>query len=733
MFCQLSEDLCINVSNKYSIPQKDNSFINLFGKNIDIGSNAILAMTNIDMSRITKFELPNLLSLIIAVRKTFPNFTVSADIQRCINRYIDDIFSQSFWLRLSNSVDCGFEKMDRRKFPYFHCADKMWKSINTIAVKNENTYPTEMNGEECKDKMVTSTSTERKGAWDEIEQTAIDLIRKITIDDKTIIEKVHTAVTYRPLEKNAESRDSNYYAFDLLEPQFYPNLNEYDSFMTLLYNAGLMNMVVKLLYILPLTYECCHVIKTAWYWRFWNDLIFDESLKNYVIYYSMYILKHEENKAFSSVPLNARFIFTIPEARLVCSQLPSIGIDKHSLIHLMEPLGYKSAYMPFFLEGIRTINSLDEFKNRLSIATNGLLDGIDLSEFQAVLSGSILVPCIATNPLEDRFKKVNRSILPNDLFDSIISGEVRDDKPFQEYLEVYYPSYDSVKDEELHNYFEPVQSNEQYEAQKDEDLNSLTRDYPNDIDHAVAYDILSDLDISIHSDTFEEFKVNVYKLFEVLRRRAGGQIYMRRIRRAKNYKYSIYGPGLKRPIDLFWITKSPATFVEQFHLGVVRSYWDGKNVYISQSALAALLTGINHDYRWLSSNKAPAIPVLKYAQRGYTTPLNRFERSVFIEYMTAKANWTDVYKSQGIDDQIYGPVGVSHIFFMPDKTQSGIRYGLKPIQINQIKKINNEKLKWNPLSCATQGIPLEYYNTSRNSIGLPTIELIDKFLTKYKC
>ena len=800
MFSQNPGDLCIKIikskddSNDvetFIIPQKDESFINLLGKTLEFDrsiQSVILALTNINTSYITKFDLPNLLTLIIAIRKHFPNFSVDSKIHQCINRYIDELFNQSFWIRLSNSVDCSFEKMDRRKFPYFNCVDEDWKSINTRAIQSENPYPAEMNGERRMEKAVTSTSVERRDGWKSIEQKAIDLIRNFEIkeeeikieddgsiknfspdlaikihDKKDVNVEVHNAVTYRPkkdanAEKNAESIDSNYSAFDLLEPQFYPNLDEYYSFISLLYKAGLTNQVIKLLYILPLTYECCHIIKTEWFWKFWNDLIYDEQLKNFVIYYAMYILKHEEIKSYSAVPANARFAFDINEARLISENIPHIGIDKHPLIHLMEPLGYKSSYMPYFLDGERKINSLEVFKHRLSIATGGLLDNIDLSKYHACLSGSILVPCIATNPLEERFKHAKSSHLSyviNDLFDSILDGSFdankineakAGDDAFKLFMNCYYPSYSSVPAEELVKFMEPVQDEEQYQAQKKEDLESPNRDYPNEIDHAIAYNVLSDLDISIHTDTFDEFKVMVYELFEVFRARAldlaamsvtnkDGRIYIRRIRRVSNYKYSIYGPGIDRPIDLFWISKSPDTFVEQFHLGVVRSHWNGQTVRIMQSALAALLTGINHDYRWMSSNKAPAIPVLKYAQRGYTTPLNRFERPILIEYITARPEWTNSFKSQtAVIEQVYIPVSVNHIFFMCDITRSGIRYNLKPLDLDLtvVKKVNNERIKWNPISCSTNGIPLEYYNTSRNSVGVPTLDIIDKFLVKYQ-
>lgn len=739
---------------KINIQQRDDSIIKLVGNSIDVEKNtkdAILAMTNIDSKYITKFDLPTILSIVLKIRNSFPGFTIDNQIYQCIDKYISDMFDQSFWKRISNSIDCAFDKMERRKFPYFNSSDEEWKSINTRAVKNEHPYPAEMDGKKL-DSAVTSTSVSRRDGWKNIEEKAIELIKKSDEkSDEKIVKKLHEATVYRPrsdpdAEKSAESKSSNYYAFDLLEPQFYPDLDEYQRFINMLYKAGLDKLVIKVLHILPLTYECCHIIKHAWFWNMWNELIDDKQLKNYIIYYAFYIMKHEEIKSYSSVPKDARFCFTLQEAKLMNDNIPLIGIDKHPLLHMMEPFGYKSAYLPFFLDGLRRINSMETFKNRLSVATNGLLDGINLAKYHARLSGSILVPCIVTNPLEELFVRSKVDCNIDDLFDSVLNGSFkssdekeRENRMFRKFLECYYPDYSCIKNDELAHYLEPIQTEEEYQAQKHDDLMNAGRNCPDDIDKPTAFGVLSDLDISIHTDTFDEFKVAVYDLFEVLKTRAmeiaslnkekDGRIYIRRIKRVNNFKYSIYGPGTNRPIDLFWISKSPDTFVEQFHLGVVRSHWDGNNLIMMGSALSALLTGINQDYRWMSSSKAPAIPVLKYAQRGYSTVLNKFERPILIEYMTAKKEWTDCIKNV---DQVFNPVSINNIFFRPDITHSGIQYDLKPIH-NGLRQpiISNTRLKWNPIVCLSEGLVLEYYNSAKNSVGQPTLELINQIVNEF--
>lgn len=759
----------IKNENVFVIPQKDNSFKDFLGNTVNLNESpqsAILAMTNLDISRITKFELPTILTIIYYIREKFPSYNPPMDIPILVNEYINDLFSQSFWTALSTNKDCSFVKMEKRKFPYFNCADKEWKEINTKRTFTLDTYPAEFNGEIREEKAVISTSTERNNGWQIIKEKAINILQNLDEKEACSVDEIqlskdlyHKATTKiddvlrvrSPKEYNdsTEYNDSNYHYIQVLGSQFYPNLCEYKNFIILLCKAGLTKQATKLLVILPLTYSSCGVIKYDWFWKIWNELIFDDQFKNYVIYYSMYVLKLEELKSYNAVAFNARFIFSLEEAELISKNIPNIGIDKHALVHLMEPLGFKSSYMPFFLDspGKRKINNMETFKQRLSIATDGLLDGIILSNFNAVLSGSILVPCVATNPLEDRFSNVNKNkkYEIEDLFDNIISDYYEEDiknydNSFQAYVECYYPSYKSVKNDELHIYVEPRQTENEYKIQKDEDIANNHYGKPDDIEKPIAYGILSDLDISIHTATFDEFKIQAYALFEELKKNLSDEkkskIYIRRIKRGNNFKYSVYGEGIIRPIDLFWITKTPDTFVEQFHLGVVRMYWDGTQLRIMQSCLAALLTGINHDYRWLSCNKAPAIPVIKYAQRGYTTPLNKNERPIMVEYLSNKIEWAASLKTQAIiQENIFNIVMANNLFFMPDITNSGIRYGLKELSDSietyhkETPKINNNRIRWIPVTSKIGQTELQYYNDSRNSIGQPSMRIIDDVIS----
>lgn len=717
----MSEIKVVTASQSIIVPQNNDNFIDIFGKEIvfdEAPQNVIIIMTNIDITKITRFDLNDILILISAIRSKFPRYLPSIDIYNKLNAYINDFFSKSFWERLSSVIDNGFEKMNRRKFPYYKCEDLSWKDLNMKEYSDK--YPAGFHGD---NKIINTTSDERNQDWKDIEEKVQFLLDGIDIKDETkeIKEIVETKEIKETITKPPYKNTLNY-----LEPMFYPNLDEYKLFIDLLYSSGLNKLVIKTLCVLPLTFNCCHVIKYEWFWKYWNELIFDKHLKNYIIYYSMYIMKLEEISAYNNVPDNMRFVFSLDEARLISNNIPSIGIDKHPLLHLMEPLSYKSSTLPFYVEGVRTINSIDEFKKRLSIATDGLLNDLNLAKYNAVLSGSIIVSCISTNPLEKNFNKTNNNL------GSLFASKSSDYDWFKMYIECYYPSYRSVKDDELHKYQLPIQTPDEYEKQKCEDLNGLTNIEPS---APAAYGVLSDLDISIHVSTFATFIINSYKIFEEIRDKSSDKrIYMKRIGRATNFKYNIYGPGINRPIDLFWITNSPDSFVSQFHLGIVRSYWDGNKVSIMQSSLASHLTGVNHDYYWLSCKQASAIPIAKYASRGYSTSLNISEQIIFTEYLSNKIEWT-----KSITDHIFNPVMHDNLFFKLNVSESGIRYNLKKLEeiaeLAEIKisidsNVNNTRVAWQPILCVSYRYVLDYYNENKNSVGTPTLDIIDKIINE---
>jgi hypothetical protein len=326
-----------------------------------------------------------------------------------------------------------------------------------------------------------------------------------------------------------------------------------------------------------------------------------------------------------------------------------------------------------YLGGERKFTSQEEFQRRLGIMDGGMLKGIDLSEHGAFLTGSSMVPCVATNPLERNF--ANR------------------EKPFAEFIENYYPSLESIKTYQtkfddcrrLMHESQKMRYGEDTVAMNDDDfvkyvnktkLTSTLIDNLND-----SYSMLvkmtgkiADLDIAIMAGSMQEYEKKVFAIFEKIKKNMykdrpwtpDSRIYLWKKEIKYGFKYVLTGPGAKRPIDFFKIFLQPHALLHRFHLNVVRYWWDGKKLRALGSAVCASLTGVNQWYRWFSNNKDPMAIVLKNMQRGYTTLLNTREVTVLRIYVSE----VNAYKH--LDNHLpYGKIHHTHVIF---GHEGGIRY-----------------------------------------------------------
>jgi hypothetical protein len=147
---------------------------------------------------------------------------------------------------------------------------------------------------------------------------------------------------------------------------------------------------------------------------------------------------------------------------------------------------------------------------------------------------------------------------------------------------------------------------------------------------------LADIDVSIHTDSFEEFDHLAKKIYYHIRLNCQhrGSIYIEKITTLSQYKYKLYGSGLPRPIDIFRMTFNPEIMVYRFHLNCVRMFYKNHVLYMYRSCMSSLVSGINEFYKWFSCTKIPADIVLKYISRGITTLLNSTEMDTLHNYIT---------------------------------------------------------------------------------------------------
>lgn len=252
--------------------------------------------------------------------------------------------------------------------------------------------------------------------------------------------------------------------------------------------------------------------------------------------------------------------------------------------------------------------------------------------------------------------------------DQIISQEVKIDMDsitkdtFMRFLEVYYPGYASLlpgnfkiictPPDKLGEYFKPRVSS------------------------------LSDVDLSIHVETVEEFDRLAQSIYTKIKINCEkyGPVWMQRVP-SWNGKYRIYGPGLIRDIDIFMKRgTTPLQLVKAYHLDAVKMYYDGKMTYLLISCITALLSGICRNYKWHPAGKPPGHIISRYLERSYTVPLNANERPPLHEYFKVTPVLLPISVAHP-NMAVWGPVNSAHPLFNTYAYGCGIRDGLVQLKV----------------------------------------------------
>jgi hypothetical protein len=386
----------------------------------------------------------------------------------------------------------------------------------------------------------------------------------------------------------------------------------------------------------------CHIIREPDFWRAVDGLNTDALV--YCYNYSMYVLRQEETIMFSQVKPGSRVLFTLEQAAALPS-FSNVHIDKSPYVLQMTNTTDLRNTMPFYLPGRRHINDAAEFNRRFEIATGGIFRGINLKQYGGAITGSILIPCVHRSPLEDNF----------DTFD--------------EYLEYYYPSYDSLTPSDYKAATEFIPET----AGIYEDDDPLVAQTENKTERkGVDYNQIADIDISITTTSKDTFKKHVFEIYSLIKKNSKGHVYINEILTQASVKYKIFGPGIRRHIDIFRIPYDPAKMVKKFHVHAVKMYYDSANVILFRSCVASLLSGINESYKWFSCNKIAADVLLKYAQRGLTIILNPVECDIIANYVAGSDRWKAVGATK------FCAVSNKHPFFRLKNV--GCRYGMRDIE-----------------------------------------------------
>jgi hypothetical protein len=127
-----------------------------------------------------------------------------------------------------------------------------------------------------------------------------------------------------------------------------------------------------------------------------------------------------------------------------------------------------------------------------------------------------------------------------------------------------------------------------------------------------------------------------------------------------NIKYKVSSPQMNHDLEIFGISLKPIAVVSRFYLPIVRSYYDGTNVYFNPSAISACMTLINIDYRYFAGTKDPICVVNKYRFRGFSICLNSNELKRFKMYSTTTEPWKSRYE---IGRAYMGYLSIDHLLF----------------------------------------------------------------------
>ena len=706
--------------------QKNNSVITSFKEYYNNSDKEIILYDN-KICRIIFIELLDNISkdfdfdvMILYLNKGIDFFTdlhLSNKIIVKITKWIKTYGKNSYtWNNLTNKPDYNLELYKNRYWPYLKVNDKNWQSI-ADEVKSE--YPNQLDNLS--------------------HDTFMSNIKKGTIlKSSEVLEELELSKDFKD-EYNISQKYNNFLGYSVLSPLNYSNINKILKNLNVFHKFKLNRLVFECMIRLLITPDLCHIIKYASFWELINKLCVDNLHKQiftHYYYYAIYILNHENTIMFSKIKRNYRIIFNHNEL-LQMSSFNTSHININPYIQQITNNSIENN-LPFYLNCKRKFNNVETFENRLFLATGGSLYDIDLSKYNASISGSILIPCVCYSELEDNFKNIRfdtkRNIMPSEIITHADIYKLDTslynhnnlynlnniDRDFMSYLEYYYPSYYSLNN---NDYIKKVLSDI-------DDPNATKNKKKKDL-----YNLLSDIDISITCDNYDLFEniANKLALKIINNCKHIGKVWFTKILTATSFKFKLYGPGLLRPIDLFRVSYGPEKMVKKFHCPIVKSWYDGKNIpsfklknikkiddTISQNiirvdkivyeednknsdepdvhlavsdknktnyyrgynsligCIMTSLSGINNNYKWFFNSKPCVEVILKYAQRGYTTIINDKEKKALLLYMEKSERWNK-YTSDDID--IFGQVSKEHIIFKPCINNDGIRFNLRQFKL----------------------------------------------------
>jgi hypothetical protein len=427
----------------------------------------------------------------------------------------------------------------------------------------------------------------------------------------------------------------------------------------------------------------------------------------YAMSYSVFIMLKEERMLGNRIPDNSRAILTGAQYRA----LPVFNCEPEESPYFTEiyrtsPTTKLEDLVPLYLHGQRVQTDRPEFLRRLSIMTGNMFDDIDLTTFNAAITGSSLCPCVVTNPLEEKFAH-----LPNS-FDAFVESRypsfaalVPLKKEYQELKANTVVELDALCDSVPYSFKDAASV---YKTIVNDDvfiecINKIAIEFQDRLTYKASIAIeqttakfqeiitadtkLSDIDVAIRATDMDDYTTKVRGIFALIRVNVRKRhlaaatlaglpqpdpstyhVYLYKQPVKYGFKWVLKGPGAHRCVDFFKIFVPMHKLLFSFHLNIVRFWWDGVMLRCLGSGACAALTGINQWYRWFSNNKDPMDIVLKNMQRGYSLLLNPSEITTLKLYIAEVDKYAYLRKNF-----VTGKISPNHVIFSHG---GGVQYGL---------------------------------------------------------
>jgi hypothetical protein len=380
-------------------------------------------------------------------------------------------------------------------------------------------------------------------------------------------------------------------------------------------------------------------------------------IKEY-LFYAMRIMFLEEKQKYDMADENDRFLFVMNKKNNSIAGMPTykFGVNNPYYSNLIANAGIftRQPIEPCFLRGKRGIYSYKKFMHKLSVYTGDIFRNLDWEK--TALCGSTITACLIKNPLKKYFEN------------------------FSDYINEYYPKFpDNIPKKK---------------TRKNIKKRSLIVDEDEEISCNISEieGTFTDIDIMIETLTMEEFDKIVKKHFEVIHMNViSGKLtkHLRNIELVKintenKYKYRI--TGLPREVEFFHVNSIPGV-INKFHLGCVRAYFTGTEIFMFPTFITAAYMGLNVDMRWVSCNKDLRDIVLKYYQRGFGTLLNSREKKLVETHMQNSDKWPSMNNASNVNNRGYWRMrwrrtnntwlaGVTKKLMNPSISKFGIGYGI---------------------------------------------------------